>query len=449
MNAGFSKRIQSPVSNRAFVFFDYFDYIVNNGIIQNYMASLVILALGVIITSGILSMVEASLFSYSITRGQVEAAKGNRLAKAAIQIREKPFRTVATFVLLSSVVSVGGSITIGSFAAGYFSSRGIGIFSAVLTFCTIILAEIIPKNIGERWNHRIFPVAAVPLKWLTLILSPFVFILEIITRPFTHGQSPFTTSEEEIALLTKVGAKQGMIEGYEAEMIQRVFQLNDITAGDMMSPKPFVSMIDGDKTIGEIAEFIKSSKHSRIPVFEGSDNNVVGVVHQRDMLRALADGDLYRKVSEYAHEVMITPETRLADDLLRDFQEKKSHLAVVVSEYGNVVGVVGLEDIVEELVGEIIDEKDVAPELIKRISKNEIIAHGQTRISSINHFFNTEIKSKKTLNGWLLDRFGHIPEKGDVLELGDITFVVEEVSPRQIDRVRISKRLADLVSEDR
>ncbi len=405
------------------------------------MANLFFLALGVIVTSGVLSMVEASLFSYSITRGQVEAAKGNRLAKAAIQIREKPFKTVATFVLLSSVINIGGSIAMGSLAASYFSSRGIGVFSAILTFCTIILAEIIPKNVGERWNYRIFPVAAIPLKWLTLALSPLVFILEIITRPFTHGQSPFTTSEEEIALLTKVGARQGIIEGDEAEMIQRVFQLNDITAGDMMSPKPFVSMIDGDKTIGEVAEFIKSSKHSRIPVFEKSDNNIIGVVHQRDMLRALADGDLDRKISEYAHEVMIIPETRPADDLLRDFQEKKSHLAVVVSEYGNVVGVVGLEDIIEELVGEIIDEKDVAPELIKRISKNEIIAHGQTRIYSINHFFNTEIKSKKTLNGWLLDRFGHIPERGKIFEMGDITFVMEEVGSRQIEKVRILKKI--------
>ncbi|MDP3697438.1 MAG: hemolysin family protein [Candidatus Taylorbacteria bacterium] len=404
------------------------------------MANLLFLALGVLITSGVLSMVEASLFSYSITRGQVEAARGNRLAKAAIQIREKPFKTVATFVLLSSVINVGGSIAMGSLASSYFSSRGIGIFSAVLTFCTIILAEIIPKNLGERWSHRIFPVAAVPLKWLTLIFSPIVFILEIITKPFTHGESPFTTSEEEIALLTKVGARQGMIEGYEAEMIQRVFQLNDITAGDMMSPKPFVSLLDGNKTIGEVAEFVKSSKHSRIPVFEVSDNNVVGVAHQRDMLRALAEGDLDRKVSEYAHEVMIIPETRLADDLLRDFQEKKSHLAVVVSEYGNVVGVVGLEDIVEELVGEIIDEKDVAPELIKRISKNEIIAHGQTRIISIDHFFNTEIGSKKTINGWLLDKFGYVPKKGKIFEAGDITFVVEEVGSNQIERVRILRK---------
>ena len=158
------------------------------------------------------------------------------------------------------------------------------------------------------------------------------------------------------------------------------------------------------------------------------------------MLRALAEGDLDRKVSEYAHEVMVIPETRLADDLLRDFQEKKSHLAVVVSQYGNVVGVVGLEDIVEELVGEIIDEKDVAPELIKRISKNEIIAHGQTRIISSDHFFNTKIGSKKTVNGWLLDKFGHVPEKGKIFEAGDITFVVEEVGSNQIERVRILKK---------
>ena len=162
-------------------------------------------------------------------------------------------------------------------------------------------------------------------------------------------------------------------------------------------------------------------------------------MHQRDLFSEVIAGGLDKKVSEYAREAMIVPESRLADDLLRDFQEKRSHLAVVVSDYGNVVGVVGLEDVLEELVGEIIDEKDVAPELIKRVSKSEIIAHGQTRIAQVNHFFNTEVKSHKTVNGFLLEKFGKIPEKNEKLEIAGLVFHAEEVGPRQIDRARIVK----------
>lgn len=405
------------------------------------MFNLILLASGVVLLSGMLSMVEAALFSYSVTKARVAARRrtAKKSAKIALEIREKPFRAIATFVVLSTTVSTAGSILVGSYAASLFSSWGVGAFSAALTFFAIIFSEILPKNIGERWSHVIFPIAAVPLKGLSLALGPLVKIFEIIAKPFTIGASPFMTSEEEIALLTEVGASEGTIEPREAEMIQRVFKLNDITAGDMMTPKPFVEMIDGAKILREIAEFIKSAKHSRFPVYEGDINNIIGIVHQRDLVGGIVSGDFDKRVSEYAREAVIVPELRLADDLLRDFQEKRSHLAVVVSDFGNIVGVVGLEDVLEELVGEIIDEKDVAPELIKRVSKNEIIAHGQTRISQINHFFNTEIKSRKTANGFLLEKFGKIPESGEKFETAGLIFYAEEVGPRQIDRIKIVK----------
>lgn len=139
-------------------------------------------------------------------------------------------------------------------------------------------------------------------------------------------------------------------------------------------------------------------------------------------------------------EAIFVPEARRGDDLLRDFQEKKTHLAVVMNEYGDTAGVVGLEDVLEELVGEIIDEKDVAPELIKRVSRNEIIAHGWTKIEQINHFFNTEIRSRKTLNGFLAGKFGKIPEVGAELETDGLMFKVEEATPKQIERARIVKK---------
>jgi len=137
----------------------------------------------------------------------------------------------------------------------------------------------------------------------------------------------------------------------------------------------------------------------------------------------------------------VVPESRLGDDLLKDFLASKTHLAIVVDDYGAVVGVVGLEDVLEEIVGEIVDEKDVSPELIKRVAKNVIVAHGQTNIAHINHFFNTNIPSKLTLNGFLLRKFGHLPAVGESLKMEKekIVFTVEEVSSSSIERVRIAK----------
>ena len=404
------------------------------------MASLIFLALGVIVFSGILSMAEASLFSYSVTKARLAVAQKKWGAKRALKLRENPLRAIATLVILSSAVGTVGSIAVGIYAARLFSNQGLGIFTGILTFFSIIFAEIIPKNIGEKWNHNIFRVAALPLRILAFLFTPLILVLEVIVKPFTSGVSPFMTSEAEIAILTSVGAKEGTIEPHEAEMIQRVFRLNDVTASDMMTSRPFVSFVDGEKTTGEAADFIKKARHSRFPIYQGDKNNVIGIVHQRDLLRALADGEFDRKISEYAAEVIFVPESRLGDDLLRDFQEKKTHLAVVVNEYGDTAGVVGLEDVLEELVGEIIDEKDVAPELIKRVSKNEIIAHGQTKIEQINHFFNTEIRSRKTLNGFLLAKLGKIPEVGAICESDGLIFRVDEVTPKQVERARITKK---------
>jgi CBS domain containing-hemolysin-like protein len=163
-------------------------------------------------------------------------------------------------------------------------------------------------------------------------------------------------------------------------------------------------------------------------------------VHQRNLLIALTRGEREELVKKYVWEAMMVPESRLIDDLLRDMREKRTQLAVVVSEYGSVVGVVGIEDIIEELIGEIIDEKDVAPEFIKRVSKIEIIVHGQTRISYLNHFFNTEIKSKKTVNGFLMEHFGRVPKIGEAHDYKDLIFTVEAATTREVDRVRIVKK---------
>ena len=384
-------------------------------------------------------MIEASLFSYSLTKARLYASRGGIKAKKALEIREKPLRIIATFVVLSTTISTAGSIVVGTLAANRFSSLGIGIFSALLTFAAIIFSEIIPKNIGDKWSHKIFPSVALPLWWLSRILHPLVVVLETLTKPLTVGQSPFLTSEEEITMLTNEGAKEGSIKPYEAEIIRRVFHLNDVTAGDIMTPKPMVDFIDGDKAVKDISDFVKKAKHSRLPVYKSDTNNIIGVVHQRDILRAIANNELEQSVAGYVREALVVPESQLGDDLLRTFQQKRNHLAVVVSEYGDVVGVVGLEDVLEELVGEIIDEKDVAPELIKRVSKNEVIVHGQTRVSAFNHFFNTDIKSKKTINGFLIEKFGRIPEEGETIEVGNLTFNIEVANGLQIKRARVAK----------
>ncbi|MBI2037224.1 MAG: HlyC/CorC family transporter [Candidatus Liptonbacteria bacterium] len=407
------------------------------------MSTLILFVLLLLLLDALVSAAEAAIFSVPLHRAKFLADK-YRLGKILLPLKESMERPITTLIALSNFITILGSVMTGIIADRVFGEEWVGAFAAVLTFLVMVFGEIAPKRLGERYAEHIALAAAPAVLALSGIFTPITWLIQKITRPFL-GSVPKTTSEEEIAFLAGVAEREGAIEHEENRLIQTIFRFNDITAADIMTPKPLVDFIDGNRTVAELAEVVKTAKHSRLPVYESDVNNIVGMVHQRNLLIALANGEVDQPVKNFAWDAMIVPESRPIDDLLKDMREKRAQLAVVISDYGNVVGVVGIEDIIEELVGEIIDEKDVAPELIKRVSKNEIVVHGQTRIAYINQFFNTEIKSKKSVNGLLLEKFGEIPALGASFEAGGVRFHVEVVGPRTIDRVRIIKNIEKVV----
>lgn len=402
------------------------------------MITLFIVIFFLVLTDALVSVAEAAIYSVPLHRAQM-LAKKNKLGKILLSLKESMEIPITTLIALSNFITIAGSIFAGIMATRVFGDRWIGLFSGCLTFLIMIFGEMIPKRLGVKYSSSIALFASPSVKIVSYAFMPFAWMINRITTPLLMSQETIT-SEEEIAHLVSVAEKEGTIESGEKQLIQRVFHFNDVTAGDIMTPKHLVSFIDGAKTIGDMKDFILRSGNSRLPVFEGEHNNIVGIVHQRNLLIALAKEETGQPIRNYAWEAMMVPESRLIDDLLRDMREKRAQLSVVVSEYGNVIGVVGIEDIIEELVGEIVDEKDVVPEVIKRASKNEIIVHGQTRIPYINHFFNTEIKSRKTINGFLMDKFGELPREGQSLDYPGLQLVADIVGPRTIERVRIIKK---------
>lgn len=404
------------------------------------MGSLILFVFFILLLTALVSAADAAIYTVPLHRARLLAEK-SKWGKILLTLKESMEKPISTLIVLSGVVTIFGSIFAGVLAENIFGKGWLGVFAAVLTFLIMVAGEIIPKRLAERHAEVVALFAAPAVFAVSKVLTPLTWLVDIFTRPFV-GRPQKTTSEEEIAFLAGVAEKEGSIEKEESQLIQRIFRFNDITADDVMTPRQFVDFIDGAKTVGELADLIKGATHSRFPVYEGDKNNIVGIVHQRNLLKALANGELDQLVKNYAWEAMLVSESRLADDLLKDMREKRAQLAVVVSDYGDVVGVVGIEDIIEELVGEIIDEKEVAPELIKRVSKMEIIVHGQTQLSYINHFFNTDIKSRrKNLNGFLLEQFGELPKEGAVLDYKGLRFAIEAVGPRTIDRVRIVKNI--------
>ncbi len=322
------------------------------------MLQLILVVILVISGSAVCSGIEASLFSVSTLKVRQLAQSKNPSAIALLAIRENMNRPIATIVILNNVFNIVGSIITGNIARTVLGDVWLGVFSGVLTFLIIIGGEIIPKTIGERYAEPIALFIAIPIAALTLIFTPLVWVLENVTAPFTKGKKQPTTNKAEIMLLADIAHQEGIIERDEAQMIQRVFQLNELTAADLMTPRTILTYLRGNLTLEEAKTDIIASQHTRIIVINETIDEVIGVALKQNLLTAMVEGRKTQKIGTLTRKVGFVPETIRADRLMRNFLEAREHLAVVVDEYGNVSGVITLEDVLEVITGEIVDETD-------------------------------------------------------------------------------------------
>jgi CBS domain containing-hemolysin-like protein len=343
------------------------------------MLTLFSIVILVLFGSAFCSFAETVLLTVSEIKVKQWAQSKKTSALALLKIKKKMNRPIATVVILNNIFNIVGSIIIGSLATEVLGNALIGIFSAFLTFLIIIFGEILPKTIGQRYADNFALLLALPVQFLTLILSPLVWLMEKITEPLTQGKVLPTTNEMEIKLLTNIGSNEGVIEADEAEMINRVFHLNDLSASDIMTPRIIITYLKGDTILKDCQEFVINSEHTRILVVQDSIDDVIGVAFKSELLTAIIQGKQEEKVANLTRTANFVPETIRADLLLKDFQEIRQHLMVVIDEYGGVSGVVTLEDVLEVLTGDIVDETDKIVslrEIAKRKRERLLIAKG-------------------------------------------------------------------------
>ena len=322
------------------------------------MLALIIVVTVVLCGSAFCSGTETALLSISAIKVRQLAQTKRPAALALAGIRLHINRPIATIVILNNIFNIVGSITIGSLTSTVLGDAWLGVFSGVLTFLIIIFGEIVPKTLCQRYAEPVCLFVAIPVRFLTVIFTPLVWLVETATAPLIQGKKSPTTDEAEIKFLTNIGFEEGVIEDDEAEMIQRVFQLNDLNASDLMTPRIIITYLKGNQTLNESRREIIKSQHTRILVINESVDEITGLVLKDELLTAMIEGDGDRPVNDLKRPVHFVPETNRADKLLKVFQENREHLAVVLDEYGGVAGVVTLEDVLEVLTGEIVDETD-------------------------------------------------------------------------------------------
>ena len=326
--------------------------------------STLIIAIGVVLlSSAICSGSEAALFSVRLVKVRRLAQSRRPNALALLSIREQMNRPIATIVILNNIANIVGTIVVGFIAANVLGKQWLGVISGILTFLVILFSEIIPKTLGEQYSDQISLVIARPVAGLTRILTPLIWCIEKITNPLTAGSNSFTTDEAEIKLLAKMGQEAGTIEDDEFEMLRKIFDLNDMTAADLMTPRVVMTYLKGDLTLAEAKEDILNSPHSRIIVIGEIPDQVTGVALKTELLAGIIEGKLDQSIAHFAYKVHFVLGRKRANQLLSIFQQTRQHLAVVVDEYGGVSGVVTLEDVLEVLTGPLVDETDTVADL--------------------------------------------------------------------------------------
>ena len=321
---------------------------------------------------------------------------------------------------------------------------------AVLSLIAVLLGLFVPRAIGARHAQAVLLVLVWPLEFVTWITQPLVgmlfFLAKLLTRPF--GANPEAgalalVTEDEIRSLVETGQAQGVLQEREQRMITSIFAISEKPVHEVMVPRTDIVAIDVDTPAAEILKDITKVGHSRIPVFEGSPDNIIGILYVKDLFRRLARGEKDVQIRPYLRPAQFVPESKKIDQLLRDMQKEKVHIAIVVDEYGGTSGLVTIEDLVEEIVGEIRDEYDVEQEMVLPVSETEALMDARVPFEEVREAFALDLPSSgnyDTLGGFIVAQLGRFPRAGEAVEAGGARFVVETVEGRRIRRVRVVKK---------
>jgi CBS domain containing-hemolysin-like protein len=407
----------------------------------------ILILLGLIGLSAVISTAEIGFFAVNETRLRALAQNGDKRAAKALQLRSDPQKLFSTILVGDRLVSVAipmfaTFITLNTYGGKNVFEEAIAIMVGILTFVLLVSVDVIPKTLAAKFAVPVTLNMAYPVYWVQLFLQPILFVMVPLIHKLTGGKGltlPLVT-EEELKIMLDQGGKAGELESEEVKMIKNVFQLKDITAEDAMTPRIYVFALDGNLRLKEAQELLYGSKYSRIPVYDGTLDNITGVLYKSKALTELAQGRSDARLRDIAHPPLFVPAGKTADDLMKQFQQEKRHMGIVVNEFGGVMGLVTLEDLLEEVVGEIVDETDITEELIKRIGKNQILVHGRTEVHKVNDFLKVELGDEAlTIGGLVQENLGRIPISGEEIRIENCRLVVHEADPRSIRSVHIFK----------
>ena len=389
-------------------------------------------------------MSETALTSLSKIRIRHMVEEKVKGAKLVEKLTEDPNKLLGAILIGNNIVNIAASALATTIFVDIFGASGVGIATAVMTVLVLIFGEITPKSIAKQKSEQVSLKVSKPISIIVKVFKPFIGIFTFISSGFIRllggdpkANEPFIT-EEELKTMVGVSEEEGVLEDVEKEMIFNVFDFADAQVKDVMVQRVDIIAVDIDASYEEVLETIKTEQFSRIPVYNQTIDDIVGVLNVKDLIIAGQNKEGF-KVSDYMREPHYTFEFKKIKELFNEMKKSRNHMSVVLDEYGGTVGIVTIEDLIEEVFGDIEDEYDDYNEEIEVVKEDEYIVDGSARLDDISDLIGVNMESEEfdSVGGLIIGELGRFPDNKEEVNLNNIRFVVEEIDKNRIRNVRI------------
>ncbi len=398
-----------------------------------------------LLLSGFFSGAEVALVSLSPAKARAIILQKRKGAKAIEFLKNNPEKLLITILIGNNLVNIMIPVLATVIFTSLFGSRIIGVLTGILTILILVFGEIVPKTFAQKYAERFSLLSGPLIFWLSKVIFPLVWLLEKLLHVMgSKMEQEKTFSDEELLALAEIGEEEGGLDSEERERIENVLEFGETTAEEIMTPRPKMDILHYDVNLQETIQFFLEKTHSRIPVFRETIDNIVSIISLKNVLHYEQEhpldtplGDLPRK------EPLFVPMSMALEDVLKNMKRQRTHMAIVVDEHGGTAGLVTLEDLLEEIVGEIQDETDKEQEEIKKISDSTYLVLGDTEIEKIEEEIGWEVPGEDTesIAKVVLDTIGRFPKSGENIEISEnILAEIAKMDGHKIESIRLILR---------
>ena len=401
--------------------------------------------IALLVLSALFSSSETALTTVNRIRIRTLAGQGDKRAMTLLAVLQNPEKMLSVILIGNNVVNLYASSLATTVTLSLFGSKLVGVATGILTLAVLVFGEVAPKTMASRNAEQIALRAAGPVKCLMWLFTPLVFVVNNLARLVMKlfgadrpGKRELMTAEE-LRTIVQVGHEEGVIENSERKMIDNVFDFGDRSARDIMIPRIDMTCIDVEAGYDELMEVVREEKYTRIPVYKESTDTIVGILNIKDLLFRAQDKPF--RIAELMRKPLFTYEQKKTSELMVEMRKNYTNLAIVLDEYGVTAGMVTMEDILEEIVGEIRDEYDRDEEKsIRRIAPNTYLIEGNVKIDDVNEVLQLHLASEdyESIGGYVLEQLEHFPKEGECVTKGGISFTVTRMEQTRIAEVKLS-----------